>query len=724
MLGLEVLAASRVHNRALRDVFDARVAQLTAAQARPDTDPYLPLPTPGASELLLAVLQQPGELAEGRALQLARLGFAAAAGQAPGEPGPVLLSNCVNVADAARVQHAAGSRAGSAGQQQQQQDPARGVLLVCKAYLAKPVDQGCSFATPPGIRASSAPQAASGGAPMPAPGAHPGSTAVHSAKASDARQKLWHCLTPALVLPEYVVEFRYTLAPESPLHRAPAFPAVSEHAAAQISEQLRQGPDALMGAVAQPLAGWLAAARDAACLLRTPPERQLDGSCQAALTAASSAVQQAVNSFGASASAGIAACQQLQALATPALAAYLCTQQLGAVSHLDLHGLGLQELAPLQGLPALEALLLSCNRLSSVQALASLSTLTQLDLSFNHLTSSSPGLAALLWLPHLAELDLGGNQLAAAEPWLQAASLAPSLALGRGLQRLDLRGNAATAVKGHRSLLLQHLLALRWLDGSEVVPGGCQGAGPLQRHCYTAQGAPVASACSSGSGEGGGEGWQQQVAAVLMGQCSLRSLPGQLAQLPALSRASFADNHLQSVAGLQGCTALRDVCLAHNSLAGLSQLASLPGLLKLDVAHNQISCLEPLAALTALEQVRRPASPARLPQVLVPRTGRSQPTCCRPLYPRAAVGRGGQRGRELGRAGGADQSAGVVRRRQPACRHAAGEAAQVGDVPRGLGHARGRPAGSSEHAGSARCHPPSRLGAPPPGPAAGSCPAC
>jgi Leucine-rich repeat (LRR) protein len=318
-------------------------------------------------------------------------------------------------------------------------------------------------------------------------------------------------------------------------------------------------------------------------------------------------VQEAVNSLGASASAGIAACQQLQALTAPALAACLCTQQLGAVSYLNLHGLGLQELAPLQGLPALEALLLSCNRLSSVQGLGGLSSLTQLDLSFNCLSSSSSGLAALLRMPRLAELDLSSNQLAAAETWLQAASAASGQPLGQRLQRLDLRANAATAVKGHRSLLLQHLTALRWLDGREVAPGGCQGAGPLQRHCYTAQGAPAASACSSGDGAGGGGGWRQQVAAVLMDQCSLRCLPRELAQLPALTRASFADNHLQSVAGLQGCTALQDLCLAHNSLAGLSQLASLPGLVKLDVAHNQISSLEPLAALTVLEQVRGPA---------------------------------------------------------------------------------------------------------------------
>jgi hypothetical protein len=762
VLGLEVVAVSRVHNRALRDVFEARVAQLAAAPARPDADPYLPSPAPGSSEQLLAVLQQPGELAEARALQMARLGLAEGGGV-----GPVLLSNCVNVADAARVAHAAAGCSGGQGDQGdqgdqgqqgqgqgQRADPARGVLLVCRAHLVEPREgEGCSFTSAPGIMAGPA----GGGSGAPWPGAHPGSTAAYGCKATDARQRLYR-LEPALVLPEYLVEFRYKLAPESPLHRAPGFPAVAQCAAARISEELRQGPDALMGAVAQPLAGWLAAASDPGCLLRTPGEQQLLGSCQVAVAAAAGAAQAAAGSLGAAASAGIAACQQLQALTAPALAAYLCTQQLAAVAHLDLHGLGLQELAPLQGLPALEALLLSCNRLTSVQALAGLSSLTQLDLGFNRLGAGSPGLAALLQLPRLADLDLSSNQLAAAQPWLEAAA-AQGLPLGPQLQRLDLRGSAAAAVKGHRSLLLQHLRWLRWLDGSEVAPGNSQGAGPLQSHCYTAQGAPAAQACSSSAA--GGPGWRQQVAAVLMDQCNLRSLPEELAQLPVMARASFADNHLQCAEALGACSALQDLCLARNSLAGLSQLAALAGLVKLDVAHNQISSLEPLAALAALEQASTPLPPRPLPCAAcappgvllgtqpqpasaghvatrcIQHHGRRRPrqlaTAAAAVYPativscRAAECGGQQRGRAVW-PGGAGLPDGAVRGRQPAGGHAAGQAAEVGPAAAQGPAAQGQRPGSALP-GPLACQLRSQLLESCGGPscralAAGSCPAC
>src|SRR5437016_3832446 len=58
---------------------------------------------------------------------------------------------------------------------------------------------------------------------------------------------------------------------------------------------------------------------------------------------------------------------------------------------------------------------------------------------------------------------------------------------------------------------------------------------------------------------------------------------------------------IESLAGLEKCTNLAELRLAHNKIADLKPLAGLKNLQSLTLAHNQVADLAPLAELTRLQ---------------------------------------------------------------------------------------------------------------------------
>ena len=96
--------------------------------------------------------------------------------------------------------------------------------------------------------------------------------------------------------------------------------------------------------------------------------------------------------------------------------------------------------------------------------------------------------------------------------------------------------------------------------------------------------------------------WWASVEELELNHQHLRKLQG-LERLVGLRRASFCNNELARVEGLDRCTALEELCLEDNRLIKLENLGALRRLAKLDVGKNKITHLDGLEQLPLLSQL-------------------------------------------------------------------------------------------------------------------------
>ena len=76
-----------------------------------------------------------------------------------------------------------------------------------------------------------------------------------------------------------------------------------------------------------------------------------------------------------------------------------------------------------------------------------------------------------------------------------------------------------------------------------------------------------------------------------------------LQQLINLRRASFSDNEMEKIEGIETCTLLEELCLDQNHIRKIEGLGSLVFLKKLDLGHNSIRSIDGLETLVHLTQL-------------------------------------------------------------------------------------------------------------------------
>lgn len=424
--------------------------------------------------------------------------------------------------------------------------------------------------------------------------------------AAAAKQKLYYVFDKALVLPEYLVEYEYTLA------GAPAAASASNDAPAQSVDTLKSPRSATSGLDADAtdlgVATKLADDFERRYRIRRSPSPGSSDPTSDDDDDVARVLQME---------------PQLPAPTGPTDASQVVAARLGAASlhrvkHLNLLGCGLESIPDLSALSdQLEVLVLSYNSIPSInRALTGLSKLRSLDLSFNQLSRLEHFDAC----PALASLEVNHNAL---ESFDDVAYLGRTFR-GRALAHLDLRKNALCATKRYRLHVLQHLPALARLDQQAVTADESLAAQQLVTklsaakvwdvfyHTHaTAAPAPAplaynatatATATATTMTLSAGQPCWHALEELSLNRELIREIEGfELAT--NLRVAAFADNVITRIGGLAHCTKLEELSLEDNEIAQIEHLEALVALKKLHLGRNRIRVIERLDALENLTQL-------------------------------------------------------------------------------------------------------------------------
>lgn len=466
------------------------------------------------------------------------------------------------------------------------------------------------------------------------PGLHslqvPHSSASGAAEhSSTAKQKYYYLFDKALVLPEYLVEYQYTMV-DSTVGQSSANgnPLGLQH-----SDLSPRSPST-----------------DA---VRTPRKLQLNSDSEATdFGVATKLVEDFERRYrtrrSPSASVNEPSCSDdgvtrmlhmkpvLPSVGTvdntQVVSSRLSSAEMNKVKHLNLMGCGLESIPDFACLKdQLEVLVLSYNNIQSINhSLEGLNKLRSLDLSFNQLMR----LEHLDQCENLQSLETNNNQLRSFED----VEYLGRTFRGRCLKHLDLRKNTICETKRYRLHVLQHLPTLECLDQQNVTKDESLSAQQLITKLSAAKiwdyfyRIKVISIPSSSNSEAARETAKQtpnnkpesdedengsssassclsafQPCWNALEELSLnRELIGEVEgfeNATNLRVATFTDNVIKRISGLQNCSKLEELSLEDNEITKVENLDALVALKKLHLGRNRISVIERLDMLENLTQL-------------------------------------------------------------------------------------------------------------------------
>jgi len=578
--GVNVLSVTRIHNRWLRNRFEKQVAEIGSSgdSTGKRSMEYLFL---GEHPGLPGMMEEVVEAGLLPASEYAAKGLDAA----------IVVSNSLFLAEKLRL------RAALAGGLKSEA-PAVSRLLIVKAFLGQTAQDSHALSTnlSAGLNSlynadgSLCPASCLEG-PSVSQDMYSGApNAVFRVKSGDTKQRLWYIFDHLLVLPEYLVEFQYSLS--SPHSCLAAKPQLESGYVASLAEPLSPNlghavfshlePD--LRSLARPVLSWLA--------LRFEPEA-MKGVCLEGVEEAE-----------------VKALLERQPLVGPrfqpgsmdpaALEKYLQGTLLGGLTYLNLHNSALTKVESLSMLKGLKVLVLTFNSIQRLDGLSELTALERLDLAHNQIKKVD-GLKGLTSLQHL---DMSSNQILKLEEVYGLKKYVPQITY------LNLSDNPLCDDKSYRPTVLRKLKALTMFDGCPVSASEkamfAENAGALSmatilQHGTAGQrfGITDTSLSASTSGQ---ELAPTQITELVLERKHIRRLQN-LSLLPNLRRASFADNQISHIESLEGCTALEELCLEENRVVAIEGLQGCTRLKKLQLGRNRLAYLDMLGNMTSLTQL-------------------------------------------------------------------------------------------------------------------------
>ena len=569
--GLRVTRVTRVHNRHLRNRFEERLESMVnvADAGYKRSLEYL---------FFGEHAQLPGEL-----MRVMEEGFRPAA-EYEGSYGhaAVPLSNSVALCDLPRLQSSlaglspaekVGLHAGKPDPKLQGTLSAR--LLITKVFLARCAQEKV---------------AKSGGSAPPLNQAgYDGFSSVYRMAGPDGKQRQWFVFDHALVLPEYLVELEYVLKHHAP-EREPS-PAQLLELGGGLGAPMQSESEAIdLSNLTRPLLRFVRQ-----CKLASTAD-PYDELCTAALNMPPPLpqrpkVHRITEELLSSSARGVAPAELLT---------------------LNLHGNNIRKVEFLTSLRSLTTLVLSFNEIHKIEGLDELKCLEQLELGFN-LIKRIEGLGAL---ERLQVLELNNNLIYRLEDVSLLKKWLPQL------RELNLRNNAVCEVKSYRAHVARRLTTLQTLDGvafgeheragaaestASITPALIRAhAYPRKRFSYSLSIAeaedPMLRPSERSDELEPDAAWWETVEELELNHQHLRKLHN-LEKLTSLRRASFCNNELTRIEGLERCSLLEELSLEDNRVMKLENVASLLLLTKLDLGKNKISRIEGLEPLLQLTQL-------------------------------------------------------------------------------------------------------------------------
>ncbi|AWP16505.1 putative leucine-rich repeat-containing protein 9-like [Scophthalmus maximus] len=279
---------------------------------------------------------------------------------------------------------------------------------------------------------------------------------------------------------------------------------------------------------------------------------------------------------------------------------------LSQITVLNLHGNSLNKMKEISCLTALRHLTISFNEFTRLDDISHMPNLEFLDVSFNRLVT----LEGLRGLGHLKQLDVRWNSLSRARE--------NAVVLRRhtpALLKLDTRYNPWKRLEAVRMTILGRLTTLTHLDDVMVTEEEAADAvamaaeskinqASLLAHSRTNSNRPRSLSLLStaqllclhnpapwGLSRELEPDWMAKITALNLDSQRIPKLIN-LSKMVNLRWASFNDNDLSKVEGLESCQKLEELSLNNNSISTLSGLSKLHCLIKLSVDSNRLSTLD------------------------------------------------------------------------------------------------------------------------------------
>uniref|UniRef100_A0A8D3DYT0 Leucine rich repeat containing 9 n=1 Tax=Scophthalmus maximus TaxID=52904 RepID=A0A8D3DYT0_SCOMX len=247
---------------------------------------------------------------------------------------------------------------------------------------------------------------------------------------------------------------------------------------------------------------------------------------------------------------------------------------LSQITVLNLHGNSLNKMKEISCLTALRHLTISFNEFTRLDDISHMPNLEFLDVSFNRLVT----LEGLRGLGHLKQLDVRWNSLSRARE--------NAVVLRRhtpALLKLDTRYNPWKRVCALLTLCSQASLLAHSRTNSNR-PRSLSLLSTAQLLC-------LHNPAPWGLSRELEPDWMAKITALNLDSQRIPKLIN-LSKMVNLRWASFNDNDLSKVEGLESCQKLEELSLNNNSISTLSGLSKLHCLIKLSVDSNRLSTLD------------------------------------------------------------------------------------------------------------------------------------
>ncbi|KAK1791307.1 hypothetical protein P4O66_013319, partial [Electrophorus voltai] len=558
--GIKINRIMRIHNCALRLRFEDKLHSLLDR----DESPLLSQNYKRWLEYLFYVPDPEQSTENNESLQILEEGFRSAENyEAVGRDRAVPLTNSVSVCEQLRIRHA---QRQAAEQSVKPPDPLpfrHGQLIVSKVFLGPSVPVKDGVPVDPDLypKVHSVYQKASG-KQLTTTQQQPDRETLFSTEQQAScdcsqQQTLWYVFDHELVLPEYLIDFEY-ITEVTPQASCPYTPSSA-------------APVPVDPAPVPPLS----------CYEQTQDEMTL--ALEPVLVPRLKML----------------ALDELSILATAR------ANVLSQITVLNLHGNSLTKLKEISCLTALRHLTISFNELTHLDDISHLPSLESVDASFNRVAT----LEGVRSLGRLRHLDLRWNQLTRARD--DAAVLrkhAPCLL------HLDTRHNPWSRHDSVRMVLLGRLKTLTHLDGVLVTEEESTAAlemsttSKINQACLLAHSRitverprclsllSVAQLLTNLKPSPWTHtelepGWAAKITALNVDGQHLSRITN-LDKLVSLRWASFNDNDLTCIEGLEHCPLLEELSLNNNKISSLDGLYKLQHLVRLNINCNQLQSLD------------------------------------------------------------------------------------------------------------------------------------
>jgi len=403
---------------------------------------------------------------------------------------------------------------------------------------------------------------------------------VYRIKHDDPKQKQWFIFDSALVLPEYLVEYE-NLSIEEAASGTSLDPHFMEEAG--IPEEVLQG----MGPLRRPFEKFMRRT------IQLVPKDNSNDPAMAVVNATPS----------------VAPRPKLFNITEDILSHY----HKGLVAnlvYLNLHGNSIRKIEHLEGCANLRTLVLSFNEIHKIEGLDTLRNLELLELGFNFVKR----IEGLQNLTSLKTLELNNNLIYRMEDVNVFRKHNPALT------NLNLSNNAISEMKSYRLLVLHRLDTVFTLDGKKISEDERKAAAAttstitdeLLWHCShfvrrsqwsgvarTTQPQKVRPSTAEAMKN---DSWMNEIEELDMDHRRLRKVAN-LSRMGNLRRASFCDNEITRIEGLDSCVLLEELLLEENRIVRIEHMNHFSNLRKLDLGRNKLTKTDGLEGLTMLTEL-------------------------------------------------------------------------------------------------------------------------